>query len=67
MVEQGREESRNLQVLTDIWEIMLGKASRIQKNSTDEPICRAGIETNAQGVDVWTPGGGQWDEQGAWD
>ena len=27
---------------------------RIQKNSTDEPICREGIETQTQQKDLWT-------------
>jgi len=26
----------------------------IKKNGTDEPICRAGIETQMQRVDLWT-------------
>ena len=26
----------------------------IQKNGTDEPICRAGIETQTQRMDLWT-------------
>ena len=28
----------------------------IQKNGTDEPICRAGIETQTQRMDMWTRG-----------
>ena len=37
----------------------------IQKNGTDEPICRAGIETQTQKMDVWTQEGkGVWDELG---
>ena len=26
----------------------------IQKNGTDEPICRAGVETLMQKMDMWT-------------
>ena len=29
----------------------------IQKNSTDEPVCRAEIETQMQRTNVWTPRG----------
>ena len=39
----------------------------IQKNGTDEPICRAGIEKQTQRADVWTWGDGGWDELGDWD
>ena len=41
----------------------------IQKNGTDEPICKAGIETQMQRVGVWAWGGGKgvWDELGDWD
>ena len=36
-----------------------------QKNGTDEPIYRAGIERQMQRMDVWTQGGrGVWDELG---
>ena len=31
----------------------------IQKNGTDEPICRAGIETQTQRADLWTAGEGE--------
>ena len=31
----------------------------IQKNGTDEPICRAEIEKQMERMDVWTQGGGQ--------
>ena len=27
---------------------------KIQKNSTDEPICRAGVETQMQRMVMWT-------------
>ena len=43
----------------------------IQKNRTDEPVCKAAIETQLQRTNVWTPRGGQWgwwwDELGDWD
>ena len=28
-----------------------------QKNGTDEPICRAGLETKTYGMDLWTQQG----------
>ena len=46
----------------------------IQKNGTDEPVCKEEIETQMQRTNVWTPsrksgGGGWWwcDELGDWD
>ena len=43
----------------------------IQKNGTDEPVCKAEIETQMQRTNVWTPRGesrdGGWDELGDWD
>ena len=37
----------------------------IQKNDTDEPISKAGIETETQRMDLWTWGGREgWDELG---
>ena len=37
----------------------------IQKNGTDEPICRADIETQTQRLDMWTQGEREgWDELG---
>ena len=42
----------------------------IQKNGTDEPDCKAEIETQMQRTNVWTPmgkSGGGWDELGDWD
>ena len=45
-----------------------------QKNGTDEPVCRAEIETQMQRTNVWTPIGGSgggwwwwWDELGVRD
>ena len=32
----------------------------IQKNGTDEPICKAEIETQRQRTSVWTPSGERW-------
>ena len=31
---------------------------RIQKNGTDEPVCKAEIETQMQRTNIWTPKGG---------
>ena len=43
----------------------------IQKNGTDEPVCKAEIETEMQRTNVWTQrgesGDGWWDELGDWD
>ena len=40
----------------------------IQKNDTDELICKAEIQTQTQRTNVWIPGGkGSWDELGNWD
>ena len=37
----------------------------IQKNGTDEPICRAGIEMQMQRTDMWTRRGrGGWEKLG---
>ena len=30
------------------------------ENGTDEPVCRAEIETQMQRTNVWTPEGGKW-------
>ena len=42
-----------------------------QKNGTDEPVCRAEIETQMQRTNIWTrsgeSAGGWWDELGDWD
>ena len=34
---------------------ILTHSCRIQKNGTDEPICKAEIETQMQKTNVWTP------------
>ena len=40
----------------------------IWENGTDEPICKAGIETQMQRTDMWTRWGeGRWGELGDWD
>ena len=43
---------------------------RIQKDGTDQLICRAAVETQAQGTDSWTgragEGEGRTVERGAW-
>ena len=39
-----------------------------QKNGTDEPVCKAEIETQRQRTNIWTQGGeGGQDELGDWD
>ena len=41
---------------------------RIQKNGTDESICKAETETQMQGTNLWTPRRNTgWDELGDWD
>ena len=37
---------------------MLMNICGIQKNGTDEPVCKAEIETQMQRTNVWTPRGG---------
>ena len=40
----------------------------IQKNGTDEPVCKAEIETDVENKQMDTKGGkGRWDELGDWD
>ena len=40
----------------------------MQKNGTDEPTCKAEMQTQMQRTNVWTPRGkGGWDELGSWD
>ena len=41
----------------------------IEKNGTDELICKAEIETQMYRTHIWTPRGetGGWDELGDWD
>ena len=50
---------------------MLMNVCGIQKNGTDEIICKAETESWVQITNVWTPRGerrnGEWDELGDWD
>ena len=42
----------------------------IQKNGTDDLMCKTEIETQTQRTNIWTPRGsgkGEWDEFGDWD
>ena len=65
--EVSQKEKNKYPILTHIY--------GIYKNGTDEPVCRAEIETQMQRTNVWTPrgesGGGVWgwwcDELGDWD
>ena len=55
--EVSKKEKNKYCILTHI--------CRIQKNGTDEPICRAGREMQTQRMDTWTQQGrGGWDELG---
>ena len=49
--EVCQKEKNKYRILTHICEI--------QKNDTDEPICRAGIETQTERADMWTWQGGE--------
>ena len=31
----------------------------IQKNCTEEPVCKAELQTETQRINIWTPKGGQ--------
>ena len=44
--EVSQKEKNKYRILTHIYEIW--------RNGTDEPICRAGIETEMYGTDLWT-------------
>ena len=58
--EVSQKEKNKYRVLTHV--------CGIQKNGTDEPTFRVGIEMQMQETDVWTHGGcGVWDELGDWD
>ena len=46
---------------------ILTHTCRIQKNGTDDLICKAEIETQTQKTDVWIPRGKKWEELGDWD
>ena len=47
--EVSQKEKNKYRILTNI--------CGIQKNGTDEPVCRAEIETQMQRTNVWTPRG----------
>ena len=53
--EVNQKEKNKYRILTYI--------CRIQKNGTDELVCKAEIETQMQRTNVWTPRGG---ERGWW-
>ena len=59
--EVSQKEKNKYRILTHV--------RGIQKNGTDEPICKAEIETQTQRINIWTPRGGkeEWDELGDWD
>ena len=46
---------------------ILTHACGIQKNGTDGPICRSGIEMQMQETDMWQQGWWWCDELGDWD
>ena len=52
--EVSQKEKNKFRTLTHI--------CGIQKNGTDEPVCKAEIETQMQRTNVWTPMG----ESGGW-
>ena len=57
--EVSQKEKNKYRILTHI--------CGIQKNATDEPVCKAAIETQTQRTYVWTPRGeGEWGELGDW-
>ena len=47
--EVSQKEENKYRILTHIF--------GIQKNGTDEPVCKAEIETQMQRTNVWTPAG----------
>ena len=59
--EVSQKEKNKYRILTHI--------CRIQKNGTDELVCKEEIETQMQRTNIWTPRGegGWWDELGDWD
>ena len=52
--EVSQKEKNKYHILTHIY--------GIQKNGTDEPVCKAEVETQMQRTNVWTPRG----ESGRW-
>ena len=59
--EVSQKEKNKYRILTHI--------CGIQKNGTDEPVCKAEIETQMQRTNIQTTKGsnGGWDELGDWD
>ena len=64
--EVSQKEKNKYRILTHI--------CGIQKNGTDELVCKAEIETQMQRTNIWTQGGKAgwglwwwWDELGEWD
>ena len=59
----SQKEKNKQRILTHIY--------GIQKNGTDEPVCKAEIETQMQRTNIWTPRGESWGwwwyELGDWD
>ena len=49
--EVSQKEKNKYCILTHIYSI--------QKDGTDETICRVAMEMQTQGIDLWTQGGGQ--------
>ena len=49
--EVSQKEKNKYRILTHI--------CGIQKNGTDEPVCRAEVETQMQRTNLWTPRGGR--------
>ena len=47
--EVSQKEKNKYRILTHIY--------GIQENGIDEPICREGMETQMQRMDLWTQGG----------
>ena len=48
-IQVSQKEKNKYRILTHI--------CGIQKNGTDEPVCKAEIETQMQRTNVWTPNG----------
>ena len=58
--EVSQKEKNKYRILTHIF--------GIQKNGIDDLICKAEIETQTQGTNVWIPRGKEgWEEWGDWD
>ena len=57
--EVSQKEKNKYSILTHI--------CGIQKNGTDEPVCKAEIDTQMQRTNVWTPRGGCWRGRMNWE